>query len=135
VETGADGNGKLKLRKQAMNDVLEPFLYALSQYPDKLVTSRIDDRVLRHILQGPTTVATDEDLPSTSPLRFFDYPALANRLFEYATSKYVLPSRTHTHARTSDICLTRAVCLFVHDCAERQRRTTEVASTASGRPC
>jgi hypothetical protein len=119
-----------------MNDVLEPFLYALSQYPDKLVTSRIDDRVMRHILQGPTTVATDEDLPSTSPLRFFDYPALANRLFEYATSKYVLPSRTHAHHERVTYMLTRAVCLFVtDDCAERQRRTTEVASTASGRPC
>jgi hypothetical protein len=87
VETGADGHGKLKLRKDAMNDVLEPFLRALSQYPDKLVITRLDERVMRPILRGPTTVATDEELPAASPLRFFDYPALAARFFTYATSK------------------------------------------------
>lgn len=87
VETGADGHGKLKLRKDAMNDVLEPFLRALSQYPDKLVITRLDERVMQPILRGPTTVATDEELPAASPLRFFDYPALAARFFTYATSK------------------------------------------------
>jgi ribosomal RNA-processing protein 1 len=82
LATSEEGGGEVKLRKGLVNDLLEPFLRAASQYPHKLVLDRVENRVLQPLLHLPSARA-----PATAPVRFVDHAALTERLFELATSK------------------------------------------------
>lgn len=90
------GKAHPALQRGTLNIVLEPFLYAVSRYPEKLVVSRIAERVFAPILKGLHA----NDLPPNSPFHFIDYETLSERFFECASGPYVpSPARSAPFTR------------------------------------
>lgn len=71
------------MRVAAVNDLLEPFLHVMAQYPNKLAIARTEERVIL-----PVVKSLNKNTPASSVLRYVDFQALSARLFELATSKY-----------------------------------------------